>query len=169
MHLKRMIVILAAAASLSIAQAVPAYAASAAPGTHAPAAHALAIHFTVSTGHRRGLQKSRSVDPKTGGGCGEFKGTLYYYSELIGGNSEQTYDVVGTLYRHCSGDYTRLYADYTCDDYTPQGPRIGERTTKGSNGINWGSPECSYGITHMRVQICFKSSTIFGCAYSDYL
>jgi hypothetical protein len=63
MHLKRMIVILAAAASLSIAQAVPAYAASAAPGTHAPAAHALKIFNSGSPTFRglSGWQEHRPV------------------------------------------------------------------------------------------------------------
>lgn len=164
MRLKGMIVVLAAVAGLCIFQATPVYATSAAPATHASA-----VHLTFSLRIPDGLLRSRSVDPKTANNCGEFKGTLEYYTNLVGKNYEQTFDVTGTLYQHCSGEYTRLYADYQCDNNTPQGPRIGERTSTGNTKINWGSPQCSYPITNMRVQICFRSSTIFGCAYSDYL
>jgi hypothetical protein len=172
MRLKRMIVMLAAAASLGIGigQAIPAYAAQAAPAPHAQAVHASSPHLTGSTELlRRGLLRSRSVNTMAAGGCAQFQGTLYYYTNLIGGTYEQTYDVVGTLYQHCSGYYTRLYADYQCDNYTPQGPRIGERTTVGSTRISWGSPECSYPMTNMRVELCFHSSTRFACGFSAYL
>jgi hypothetical protein len=169
MRLKGIIVVLAAVASLCIFQATPVYATSAA-ATNAQAVHlAGSAVIPGSPVIPDGLLRSRSVDTKAGGGCGEFKGTLEYYTQLVGKNYEQTYDVTGTLYQHCSGYYTRLYAHYQCDNYTPQGPRIGERTSTGSTKINWGSPQCSYGISNMRIEICFHSSTVFGCAYSDYL
>jgi hypothetical protein len=130
----------------------------------APAAHKLVPSGPV------GLVKSKNVDSKTTNGCGEFKGTLYYYSELVGKNYEQTFDVTGTLYDHCgSTGVSRLYAHWTCDNETPQGPKIGETTR--TQSISWGSPECSYSITDMYVEVCWHNKTggVHECAYSAKL
>lgn len=157
-RLKGIILVLAMASSLSLGllQAVPAYAAQAVPVGHGPHSGSGVVRAT-------GLVRSKNVDPKTTNNCSEFKGTLYYYQETIAGNDEWTYDVVGHLYTHCSGGGSRLYAHYTCDSYTPQGPKIGDTT--GTESINWSSPECSYGMNNMYVEVCWHNNagTVHQC------
>ncbi len=158
MRLKRMVIILAAAASL-MATTTPAYAFSATPSP--PQLR------TLTTPD--GLLRSRNVDPKTANGCGEFKGTLSYYAYLIGGNYEFEFDVVGTLYDHCgSTGVAKLYADYVCSGIS-LGPTIGR--TFSSESIDWGSSECSSGIANMHVQVCWtnNSNTFHQCADSPNL
>lgn len=132
---------MAASLSLGLLQTVPAYAG---PAGHGPHSGDGVVRVIGPGGAIRvltpdGLVRSKSVDPKPTDGCSEFKETLYYYSTMIGGNYEQTYDVTGTLYTHCSGGGSRLYAHYTCDSYTLQGPKIGD--TSGTESISWCSPE----------------------------
>lgn len=175
-RLRGMMVMLAAAASLSTAllQAVPAYAAPAVPTGRGPHNGGSVVRVIGPRGVVRvltpdALVRSRSVDPTTTNGCSEFKGTLYYYSTLVGGNYEQTYDVTGSLKTHCSGGGSRLYAHYTCDNYTPQGPKIGDTT--GTESITWGSPQCSYSITNMYVEVCWHNNagTVHQCDNSAKL
>jgi hypothetical protein len=165
-----MTIVLAVAAGLSLGllQAVPVYAAQAAPAGHGPHSGSGVVRVIGPGGEVRvltpdGLLRSKSVDPRTTNGCSEFKGTLYYYSTLIGGNYEQTYDVSGHVYTHCSGGGSRLYAHYTCDSFTPRGPKNADTT--GTESVNWGSPECSYLMTDMYVEICWHNNagTVHQC------
>jgi hypothetical protein len=159
MRARELIVLVAAAVTLSMGlmQALPAYAAPA-----VPAAHQAGIDVPLAP---NGVLRSRSVDTKASGNCAEFKGTLTYYAYPIARNYEFQFQVEGTLYARCGGT-AHLRAYWECNN-SPQSELIGD--TRGTQKIDWSSPECSYGITNMYVEVCFFSSSRGGCANSAKL
>ena len=161
MRVRGIAVFLAVAASLGIGlmQAMPGYAASAAPATHAAS--------SVSSSLTPDLIE-KNVHPKTTNGCSAFKGTIEYDVYLVGHNYESRFSAGGTLHQTCAGGGTRLYGHWTCDSETPQGPRWAERARVGSERVDKSSPECSYGMVNMYVEVCWHNNreTVHQCANS---
>ena len=163
MRLRGMIVALTAAASLSIGlvQTLPVYAASAAPEVQTNGSLSHLVARTTTT---------KSVDPKTTNGCGEFKGTIEWTISQVGGNQEEFFAVYGTLHDHCgSTGVSRLYMHWTCGGGTPQGPKEGETT--GSQAISKTIGPCLFILTNMYVEVCWhnNANTVHQCADSAKL
>jgi hypothetical protein len=169
-----MMVMLAAAAGLSIGlwQAAPAYAASAGPRNGGSVVRIIGPGGDGVALAPDGLAKSKSVKPKTSNGCSQFKGTLEYYTDLIGKNYEQQFVVDGHLYTNCSGGRTRLWAHYTCEyapGATPSRKKITQETSRGKKKVDWESPYCSFSINNMYVEVCWHSKAGYECVDSAKL
>jgi hypothetical protein len=183
MHVRRSLVMLGAATSLSLGlvyQAAPSIAATPAVQPHL----IRQIGFTINTpdaGNK--LIRQKHVTPSAANDCTQIRGYLQYWSKVVAGNSEWYFvvDAVTTTIVNglhdgyygyggaCAGGTGNLYADFQCDNHTPEGPDIASGTAKFTQSVQWTSADCSYGIVNMRVEICFSQTANFGCAFSGYL
>lgn len=163
MLLRKMLIMLAVSAAVSISLAAPAYATSAA-STHPASQLSRSVPQPVS------LIRSKKVDVKTadhnGTYCAEFKGTLSYWRSYEAGNYEFQYAVDGTLYARCGGT-AHLRAYWTPPNYYEISQLIGDTT--GTQNIGWHTPWYSGGISTMHVEVCSFNAPVGGCANSPNL
>lgn len=155
MRLKRLILALAAAVSVSagISQTMPAYAAVAAP----------AAHMANGQAQIRPFDTIQSVDVKAFSGCAEFSGQI----SMFHGNTPQDvfweFEVVGGLVVHCAGGTAQLFAYSKCDG-VQDGTMIGSTTS--TERISEIPDSCDSPIFGAHVLLCYASSAGGACVAS---
>jgi hypothetical protein len=152
MHIKKLLVLLATAAGVSIGLLSPNVAAYGTPV--APAGQTV---YSVQIN----VFKSGTVY------CGEFKGTITIDTKLVGQNYETVVFTAGTIYARCGGRST-FYAWRTCGNSSPirYGPTPPDSTTSSKN-VSYAGAQCSYGVTAWDELCWIRTGVGSGCANSQ--
>lgn len=159
MRLRRMPIMLVAVASLGIGLAQAPASAAAAPAA-ARTAQALPRTPTI----RHGEIRSKAVNVTVY--CGQFKGSLSYWSSPVRGGEDFWWEVDGTLSAKCKGETADLRAYWTALG-SEENELIGNTT--GTQTISWSSPVYPGPLAGMHVELCTHGSSGGGCANSPDL